>query len=459
MKFGRRIHTGPDTKLYKSVDGGDTWQEVNLPLNYSINGRIGVEIAPSNDDYVYVVVAQNNGEGVLLLASEDGGQNWSIRKNDPFFHNAYGYDFYNYRQWEMANVFVDPMDAEHIVMSGLDIWSSNNGGVTWEKESEWFRENSTSHIHDVLFDESSGFHVASIHGVFQNSGIDWLPLGYLPITQYYDVLPLFNYTNYYMGSAKDIGVVYGSSQNNQNWFREHYYPNNSAFKVFATDTLNYVYAKENELRSSNATLFSFPTNLVMNPNPAVDYQFSSGQLLFGSDRLNEISNLPNTFYSILSNDLTNNQGGQSSFRTLSVVERSALNPNVVYTGSTDGKVFESSNIQNGPASFTDLTSVTSLPVKYVTDLKLSFENINVLYASFNGYFNSDSTSYLFRKTPNSNTWIDISGDLPNIGVNSICIANGTSDSVLFVGTDGGVFITQNAGVNWFYLGVDMPTIA
>ncbi|MDX1446867.1 hypothetical protein, partial [Lishizhenia sp.] len=459
LQFGKRVHTGVDTKLYKSIDGGDTWQLVNLNLPYTINGRIGVEIAPSNDDYVYVVVAQNNGAGLLLLASFDGGQSWQIRKNDALFFNAYGYDFYNFQPWELTSVYVDPLNEEHVVMPGLEIWSSTDAGLTWEKKSEWFRENSTSHIHDVLFDGNSSFKVASIHGVFENSGVEWLPLGYLPITQYYDVTPLSDYPNFYMGAAQHIGIVYGDELNNQNWSRDPYFPGHTAYKVFANDTLSYVYSTGSKLKSKTVDLFEFPNNLAIHTNPAVHYINGSGRLLFGSDRLNVVSNLPNTFYSILSNDLTNNLGGQNTFHSLSEVEIGLYSNNVVYTGSTDGKIFESSNIQNGPASFVDLTPGSPLPQKYVTDIKLSYENLNVVYASFNGYFNSDSASYLFRKTANSNTWIDISGDLPPIGINSICIANGTSDSVIFVGTDAGVFITQNTGLNWTYLGTDMPVIA
>lgn len=459
LQVGKRVHTGPDTKLYKSIDGGDTWQLVNLNLPYTINGRMGVEIAPSNEDYVYVIVAQNNGKGLLVLGSTDGGVSWQILKDDPSYEDIFDYHPYLNKPWEFTRIYVDPLDEEHIVMPGMDIWSSTNAGLSWDKVSEWFRINSTSCIHDVLFDDNSTYKVASIHGVFENSGLEWHPLGYLPITQYYDVISLSSYPDFYMGAAKDIGLVYGSEQNNQAWKREHYYPENSAYSVFANDTNNYVYSTALSLKSKTSDLFEFPDNLPFHTNPAVHYFNISGQLLFGSDRLNEVSNLPNAFYSILSNDLTNNQGLQSEFHTLTEIEVGLQNTNVVYTGSTDGKIFESSNFQNGPASFVDLTSGSFLTQKYVTDIKLSYENLNVVYASFNGYFNSDSTSFLFRKTANSNTWVDISGDLPPIGVNSICIANGTTDSVLFIGTDAGVFITQNAGTNWTYLGMDMPIIA
>lgn len=459
VQFGKRIHAGLDTKLYKSTDGGDTWTEVQLNIPTTINGRIGVEIAPSNDNYIYVTIAQNSGKGCLVLLSTDGGNSWQTIKDDNDYDQNLALHPYLNRSWEFFRVYVNPLNEEHIVLPGLDVWTSNNAGLNWNRESEYFRYNSTACIHDVLFDENNDFIVASAHGVFYQNGVDWLPTGHLPITQFYDIDNLENQNGYYMGAAEDVGLAYGNTQDMFAWQRDRYYPENNTYKIFAEDTSDYFYTNEFGLSNKTNVLFEFQDDPTLGSNPGSHYSITLGSFVFGSNRVNGVSNLPNQNFQIHSNPLVSNNANQNEFYSISEIERSVLNPSKMYTGSTNGKIYTSSNFLNGPASFSDISNGTILPNKTVSDIKLSYQDDDKVFVAYNGYFNSDTSAYLFTTNNGGGFWYDISGDLPNIGINSICIANGTADSVLFVATDGGVFISQNAGQNWNYLGTNMPVIA
>jgi hypothetical protein len=82
-----------------------------------------------------------------------------------------------------------------------------------------------------------------------------------------------------------------------------------------------------------------------------------------------------------------------------------------------------------------------------------------LYATYTGYRDNNYLPHVFRSNDNGNTWVDITANLPQVPVNDIWIAPARQDSVLFVGTDAGVYATVDAGQNWHRLGVNLPLVA
>ena len=70
----------------------------------------------------------------------------------------------------------------------------------------------------------------------------------------------------------------------------------------------------------------------------------------------------------------------------------------------------------------------------------------------------DYQSYLYKSDDLGQSWIDISGDLPDIPVNDILVVPGEDDNYIFAALDGGVYFTENGGVNWDYVGVGIPLV-
>jgi ligand-binding sensor domain-containing protein len=102
----------------------------------------------------------------------------------------------------------------------------------------------------------------------------------------------------------------------------------------------------------------------------------------------------------------------------------------------------------------------TLPSKYVTSVNFSKNQSGTLYVTMSGYYTGFTSALVFKSTDNGVTWIDISNNLPAIGVNDLItvLSNPGNEELLFIGTDAGVFVSEDEGQSWDLMGSGLPTI-
>ena len=125
--LGREL-AGSGSGLYRSSDGGDTWEEVSLPGNVPPEqvGRIGVAYAPSQPSRAYVVVSSDRrGEAVGMWRSDDGGRRWERTGASAasLLQANYG--------WWFGRIWVDPRDHDRVFVGGALPLESTDGGETF----------------------------------------------------------------------------------------------------------------------------------------------------------------------------------------------------------------------------------------------------------------------------------------------------------------------------------------
>ena len=128
---------GPDSSIYKSTDGGDTWTEItnNPGLPEGIKGKMGIAVSPAQPERVWAII---EAEKAGLYRSDDGGESWNqLTDNRDLLQ----------RPWYYCHVFADPQDADTIYVLNLKMWKSTDGGCT-------FTEITTPHgdNHDLWID-------------------------------------------------------------------------------------------------------------------------------------------------------------------------------------------------------------------------------------------------------------------------------------------------------------------
>ncbi len=172
------INGGPGSGIHRTSNGGESWDEISAGLPGDDMGRIGLAMAPSNPDMVYAIIeGQADEQGVFR--SGDFGQNWSKRSS----HMTTSPQYYN-------EIVVDPLDEN--VLYSLDTFSkrSIDGGQTFTDLSV-----ATRHVddHALWIDESNTDHliIGGDGGIYESwdGGSIWRHVDNLPIVQFYRIQP------------------------------------------------------------------------------------------------------------------------------------------------------------------------------------------------------------------------------------------------------------------------------
>ncbi|MBC2845098.1 glycosyl hydrolase [Winogradskyella flava] len=184
---------GPGSAMHKSLDGGNTWTTINKGLPKEELGRIGLAISPANPEIIYAIVEAANGKGGFF-ASTNRGASWEKRSSHVTSGNYY------------QEIIADPID-EHTVYS-MDTWMSvtHNGGKTFDLVGE-----DTKHVdnHCMWINPSNNKHwvVGCDGGIYEtfDAAKTWDFKKNLPVTQFYKVAVDNDYPFY---------NIYGGTQDN-----------------------------------------------------------------------------------------------------------------------------------------------------------------------------------------------------------------------------------------------------
>lgn len=110
---------GPGGGIYKSVDGGSTWKPTDAGIPTESQGHIGIAVAPSNAKRIYAVVDAKAGG---LYRSDDAGASWKLVSDDKRIYK---------RGWYFCKVTVNPRDPDIVYVSNTSLYRSTNGGKNW----------------------------------------------------------------------------------------------------------------------------------------------------------------------------------------------------------------------------------------------------------------------------------------------------------------------------------------
>ncbi|MBL0901098.1 MAG: glycosyl hydrolase, partial [Reyranella sp.] len=130
---------GPGSGLFRSTDGGDTWEEISRKpgLPDGLLGKIGVAVSPARSGRVWALV-EAEGDKTGLYRSDDFGMRWSmVSPNRDLMH----------RPWYYTHVFADPGHADTVYVTNLQMWKSTDVGTTFSEVTTRHGDN-----HDLLID-------------------------------------------------------------------------------------------------------------------------------------------------------------------------------------------------------------------------------------------------------------------------------------------------------------------
>lgn len=473
---------GETSALYRSLDGGESWQRLANGLPQGNVGRIGVEISRSHPDTVYAIVEHKEGG---VFRSEDRGATWTRQSSlngRPSYYSQIRIDPTNPNKiWQLAS----PL---HVSIDAGKTWRSHDTGdrIHVDHHGMWINPADPDHL---LLGNDGGLYFS------YDGSKSWDFIDNLPIGQYYDISV----------DGRDPYWIYGGTQDNGTWglpVQTH-----SQLGITNNDVVNIAYgdgfytiADPKDPRTIYANSQSGRTYLVdlqtreeqgIRPVPAdakETYRFNwstpmlmsphdSRVLYYGGNKLFRTADRGHT-WEVVSPELTitknedwkklplfgpersdatlSRDDGVSDFGTITTIAESPAKAGLLYVGTDDGQVQLS---PDGGKTWQNITSRFKLPgARWVSRVLASRHAAGTAFVTFDGHQDDDFKPYVFKTTDGGATWSSISGDMPDGMVVNAFEEHPRNAQLLFAGTEFGLFVTTNGGRNWMHARGNLPRV-
>lgn len=431
-----------------SEDGGDTWSSAS---GIATSGRVEIAYSKSSPDTVYASVYANSGE---IYKSTDGGQTYSLVNTGDNYLGGQG--------WYDNALWVDPLDPDHLIVGGIDLWRSTDGGVTLSKISTWWQSPSSAHadhhfiIEDPAYDgvDNKRVYFANDGGVYVTedvtialNSVGWQELNNeLSITQFYG-----------MGVSPDGTIVAGTQDNgtlvykgdSEDWVET--FGGDGGFSAADPSDSNYLYGEYVYLQIHRSTSGggvnssnyinddamendgpNFIAPFILDPNDA-------NRLLGGALKLWVTDDAK-------ANSPTWVSKKDSVGSPISAIAVATGNSDVAYVGHNNGSFYKSEDATNATPTWKEITD-GDLPQRYLMRIAIDPVNSDIVYASFGGY----DFDNLWKSTDAGVTWSSASGNdpsrIPAAPIRTVAI-NPTTTNNIYVGTEVGIFTSEDGGTTW-----------
>ena len=478
------INGGPGSGIHKTTDGGKTWKEIKTGLPKDHMGRIGLAGAPSNPDMIYAIIeAQKDQQGVFR--STDFGQSW--KKQSSYMTNSPQY--YN-------ELVVDPYNAERLYSLNTFTNISEDGGKSWKPLSLKFR-----HVDDHALwidpDNTDHLYIGGDGGIYESwdRGQTWRHVRNLPIAQFYRIQP-DNAEPFYnvCGGTQDNNSLCGPSRtndihgiDNSDWhiilggdgYKPQIDPNDpniiypqyqyGGLARYDRRTEERVYITPHPKSGEKQYKWNWNSPLLISPHKPTRLYYAAEKLFRSEDRGDSwevISpdltrqldrNQLEVMDRVWSVDTISKNKSTSMYGSIIGLSESPLEEGLIYVGTDDGLI---SVTEDGGENWNTVRKFPKVPdMSLVEDIITSVHDANVAYAVFDNHKRGDYKPYVLKTTDRGRSWKSVTGNLPVRGSAHTIAEDHVDPNLLFVGTEFGLFFTQDGGQNWHALKNNFPTIA
>jgi photosystem II stability/assembly factor-like uncharacterized protein len=456
--------------LYKSTDGGTTWNELTKGLPSGANlGRIGLAIAPSDPSRMYAIVDSKTAGGVYR--TDDAGTTWQQVNSET---RIWG------RADDFAGIRVHPKDRDTIFIANTSTYRSSDAGKTFtaikgapggdDYHTIWLNPENP-HIIALASDQGATISV--------NDGATWSSWYNQPTAQFYHVITDNQFPYWVYGGQQESGSIGIASRSDYGsiTFRDWYPVGVEEYGYVAPDPLN-----PNLIYGGKATRFDKTTMQTQDISPVVlrtgKYRFNrTAPMIFspvdphilylGSNVLFKTTDGGKSWQTI-SPDLTREDPGtpstlgvfaesdQAKGKHRGVIYSIAPSPtdvNLVWLGTDDGLIHVT---RNGGRAWREVTPPELTPWSKVAQMDASHFDADTVYAAVNRFRLDDLHPYIYRTHDGGRTWQKIVAGLPdNEPVNTVR-EDPQRKGLLFAGTERSVYVSFNDGDQWQPLRLNLP---
>lgn len=471
---------GPECKLWKSENGGDTWVDMtaNPGMPAAPIGKIGITVSPADNKRLWAIVEANEGG---VFRSDDGGATWKKTNDERKLRQ---------RAFYYSRIYADPFDRETVYCLNVEFFKSTDGGVKFDERINVPHGDN----HDLWIDPNNPLRMIAANDggacVSVNGGKTWTDEDFCT-TQFYHVTTT-NHVPYHVAGAQQDNTTL----------------------AIASDGWEYM----NELGEWGYDVGGGESGYITShpDNPDVYYAGSQGALLTRFDRTNgqirdiqvyprffsgePSSALPerwqwtfpivfspidhNTLYTCsqhvwkttddgqswtaISPDLTyadpetlgptggeitKDMNGPEIYATVFALAPSFHDVNTIWAGSDDGKIHIT---RDGGKSWSNITPKDLPKHSVVAIIDESRHSKGTAYVAAYRYQVDDRQPYVYRTKDYGKTWTKIVNGIKDGHFARAVREDPVRPGLLFLGTEHGAYVSFNEGNNWQPLQLNLP---
>ena len=469
--------------IWKSEDFGQSWIELNIGITSNNAQRIELAIAPSNPDYIYALVCDRSGGLFGFYRSVNGGQNWLQRSTTPnILHWYAGTSPGGQGGYDLA-IMVNRNNENIVYTGGVNMWGTEDGGMTWKRASFWLPDYGPSLHADHHFYKYNPldqyYYACHDGGINRTQKINLFDPDTLNSpgfdfgTNWEDISDGMEITSFYRMDISRVhrGDVIAGSQDNSTFIKRDTQWINTVLGdgmdcIFHPTNENIVYASTqggrftrsndggytfgptltNDIRSTETGAWTTPFE--QDPQNPDGLYAAFGNVWQSTNRGNnwtQLTDLPSIPGSDFILPASTFSIAPSNANRFYVAKRNypALGLNSQLWTTPDGGTTVENIIDGLPDSL------------FISASAVSDINSELVWVVFSGF--ADGLK-VFRSDDAGQNWNNISNNLPNIPVNAIEFVPGSINNTIYIGTDVGIYFTNDDLSEWILYSDELPNV-
>ncbi|MFS4494395.1 VPS10 domain-containing protein [Maribacter sp. 2308TA10-17] len=475
---------GPDSKLFKSTDGGDTWNDISKlsGLPKGPWGIVGIAVSPVDSNRVWTIIEAEEGG---VYRSDDAGKTWrKVNENRALRQRA----------WYYSRITADPQNIDKVYVMNVSYGVSTDGGKSFTLKNAPHGDH-----HDLWIDPNNNNRmvIADDGGaqISNDGGNNWTTYFNQPTSQFYRVTTdnAFPYRIY--GAQQDNSTIRiyhrtaGNAITESDWERTaggesaHLAPDPKNNDIVYGGTFKGYMMREDHAVNQTRSVNVWPDNPAGSGAEVMKYRFNwnfpvkfsihdSNKLYAGSNFLHMTTNegqswqtispdltraLPETIRSS-GGPITQDNTGAEFYSNIFVINESPNEEGIIWVGTDDGLIQISKD--NG-ANWENITPPTSMSPKLnmINSIDPSPFKKGTAYVAATSYKFGDYTPYLYKTSDYGKTWTLITKGIKTNHYTRVVRTDKVREGLLYAGTEWGMYVSFDDGASWQSMQLNLPITA
>jgi photosystem II stability/assembly factor-like uncharacterized protein len=466
---------GEGSGIYKTTDGGDTWNKLSEGLPEGVTGKIGVSVSRANSNRVFAIIESEKGG---LYRSDDGGAKWTLVNSQRMLRT---------RSWYYMHVFADPANENVVYVLNAPFLKSIDGGVTFNPVAVPHGDN-----HDLWINPNNPENMINSNdggaNISFNNGKSWSTQTNQPTAQFYRINADQRFPYWVYGGQQDNTTVAIKSRTDgfsigwKDWLAgvgggeaAHiaFDPKNPKF-IYSSNITGFIDEYNMETGKSKP-IKPYPVFDLGEPSDEMKYRYNWNPpvivskhnpdvIYYGSNVLQKSSNRgqkwidisqdltrnDTTKLGLMGGPITNEAAGGETYHTLMALAESPHDPDVIYAGADDGLMHIT---KDGGKSWEKITPAGE---GIINSIDVSPHDKGTVYITLMKYKFNDFVPYIYKSTNFGTNWLLITNGIPNRAYARVVREDPNRKDLLYAGTELGIYISFDGGVQWSPFKLNLP---